>query len=92
MQYNDGFKTGLIGTREKINSRLEELRNIGVDLVLCGFLHVDEEVQEFGEKIITPLREREAKGASAGASGANGRAVADQAATDSGRILAASHV
>ena len=92
VQYNDGFKTGLIGTREKINSRLEELRSIGVDLVLCGFLHVDEEVQEFGEKIITPLREREAKGESAGGSGPKGRTVVDQAATNSERVLAASHV
>ncbi|KAB1503146.1 dimethyl sulfone monooxygenase SfnG [Corynebacterium sp. 320] len=60
VQYNDGFKTGLIGTRDHINAQIEKLRSIGVDLVLCGFLHVDEEVQEFGEKIITPLREQEA--------------------------------
>ena len=58
VQYNDGFKTGLIGTREQINERLEDLRRIGVDLVLCGFLHVDEEVRQFGEQIITPLRQR----------------------------------
>ncbi|WKK62568.1 dimethylsulfone monooxygenase SfnG [Corynebacterium sp. P8-C1] len=58
VQYNDGFKTGLIGTAEQINERLEELRAIGVDLVLCGFLHVDEEVQRFGREIIAPLRAR----------------------------------
>lgn len=56
VQYNDGFKTGLIGTREHILDRLEALRGLGVDLVLCGFLHVDEEVQRFGREIITEHR------------------------------------
>ncbi|MCT1556292.1 dimethyl sulfone monooxygenase SfnG [Corynebacterium sanguinis] len=56
VQYNDGFKTGLIGTKERILERAEELRAAGVDLILCGFLHVDEEVQRFGKEIITPLR------------------------------------
>ena len=59
VQYNDGFKTGLIGSRETIEAKLEQLREIGVDLVLCGFLHVDEEVRQFGREIITPLRQRE---------------------------------
>lgn len=54
VQYNDGFKTGLIGTAEQVEERLEELRLAGVDLVLCGFLHVDEEVQRFGREIIRP--------------------------------------
>ncbi|AWB83080.1 dimethylsulfone monooxygenase SfnG [Corynebacterium liangguodongii] len=56
VQYNDGFKTGLIGTADRVSERLEELRSIGVDLVLTGFLHFDEEVQRFGREIIAPLR------------------------------------
>ena len=56
MQYNDGFRTGLIGTREQIEERIDELRKVGVDLILTGYLHFDEEVRRFGEEIIQPLR------------------------------------
>ena len=60
VQYNDGFRTGLIGTPEKIRARIEELREVGVDLVLLGFLHIDEEVQRFGREVIPGVRETEA--------------------------------
>lgn len=61
VQYNDGFRTGLIGTREQIEERIDELRRVGVDLILTSHLHVDEEVRRFGEEIIRPLRgDREA--------------------------------
>ncbi|AGP31592.1 dimethylsulfone monooxygenase SfnG [Corynebacterium terpenotabidum] len=56
VQYNDGFRTGLIGTAEQIHARLEELRAIGVDLVLTGHLNFQEEVERFGRDIIAPLR------------------------------------
>lgn len=56
VQYNDGFRTGLIGTREQIEKRIDELRKVGVDLILTGYLHFDEEVRRFGEEIIQPLR------------------------------------
>ncbi|MEJ6549254.1 dimethyl sulfone monooxygenase SfnG [Corynebacterium sp. USCH3] len=56
VQYNDGFRTGLIGTREQIEERVEELRRIGVDLILTGYLHFQEEVGRFGREIIQPLR------------------------------------
>lgn len=52
VQYNDGFKTKLIGTREQIEERIEEYRKVGVDLVLTAFLHFDEELQRFGREII----------------------------------------
>ncbi|WP_333619093.1 dimethylsulfone monooxygenase SfnG [Dietzia sp.] len=52
VQYNDGFKTKLIGTREQISERIEAYRKVGVDLILTGFLHFDEEVQRFGREII----------------------------------------
>lgn len=52
VQYNDGFKTGLIGTPEHIAQRIQALEAIGVDLVLCGFLHFIEEVEAFGRDVI----------------------------------------
>jgi hypothetical protein len=37
VQYNDGFKTNLIGTPQQIAERIVELKNVGVDLILSGF-------------------------------------------------------
>ncbi|NLZ87158.1 MAG: dimethyl sulfone monooxygenase SfnG, partial [Gammaproteobacteria bacterium] len=37
------------------------LKNIGVDLVLSGFLHCVEEVEYFGEKVLPLVRELEAQ-------------------------------
>lgn len=59
VQYNDGFKTGLIGTDEQIVERIRALDAIGVDVVLTGFLHYDEELQRFGETIIPEVRAAE---------------------------------
>jgi FMNH2-dependent dimethyl sulfone monooxygenase len=56
VQYNDGFRTGLIGTAEQIEERIDQLRRIGVDLVLTGYLHFQEEAERFGREIILPLR------------------------------------
>ena len=39
VQYNDGFKTNLIGTPRQIAERIVALKAVGVDLVLAGFLH-----------------------------------------------------
>ena len=39
VQYNDGFRTNLIGTPQQIAERIVELKSVGVDLVLAGFLH-----------------------------------------------------
>ena len=59
VQYNDGFKTNLIGTPQQIAERIVELKSIGVDLVLSGFLHFIEEVEYFGEKVLPLVRELE---------------------------------
>lgn len=59
VQYNDGFKTNLIGTPEQIARRIHELRKIGVDMILCGFLHFHEETRFFGERVIPLVRELE---------------------------------
>ncbi|ENX49586.1 MULTISPECIES: dimethylsulfone monooxygenase SfnG [Acinetobacter] len=59
VQYNDGFKTNLIGTPEQIAERIVALKNVGVDLILSGFLHFIEEVEYFGEKVLPLVRELE---------------------------------
>ncbi|MBF5081612.1 dimethylsulfone monooxygenase SfnG [Quadrisphaera sp. INWT6] len=61
VQYNDGFRTGLIGTPEQVARRVLAYRLIGVDLVLLGFLHVKEEVEAFGRTVIPRVRELEAE-------------------------------
>ena len=59
VQYNDGFRTNLIGTPVQIAERIVTLKEIGVDLVLGGFLHFQEAVRYFGEKVIPLVRETE---------------------------------
>jgi len=59
VQYNDGFKTGLIGTPEQIADRIIELKKLGVDLVLTGHLHYEEDLRIFGERVIPLVREKE---------------------------------
>lgn len=59
VQYNDGFKTNLIGTPQQIAERIVALKAIGVDLILSGFLHFIEEVEYFGAKVLPLVRELE---------------------------------
>ena len=59
VQYNDGFKTNLIGTPRQIAERIVALKAVGVDLILSGFLHFQEEVAYFGEKVLPIVRELE---------------------------------
>jgi FMNH2-dependent dimethyl sulfone monooxygenase len=59
VQYNDGFKTGLIGTPEQVADRVIELKQLGVNMILCGFLHYDWELENFGKRVIPLVRERE---------------------------------
>lgn len=65
VQYNDGFRTNLIGTPRQIAERIVALKAIGVDLVLTGFLHFIEEVEYFGRKVLPLVRELEAQQRSA---------------------------
>ncbi|MDF2793485.1 MAG: luciferase family protein [Pseudomonas orientalis] len=65
VQYNDGFKTNLIGTPRQIAERIVALKVVGVDLILSGFLHFQEEVEYFGKHVMPLVRELEqAKAAS----------------------------
>lgn len=59
VQYNDGFKTDLIGTPRQIAERIVALKAIGVDLILSGFLHFQEEVEYFGKRVLPLVRELE---------------------------------
>lgn len=63
VQYNDGFKTGLIGTPEQIAERILVYKQAGVDLVLGGFLHYHDDVQHFGKRVLPLVRELEEKAA-----------------------------
>jgi FMNH2-dependent dimethyl sulfone monooxygenase len=61
VQYNDGFRTNLIGTPEQIAQRIVDLKRIGVDIILSGFLHFQEEVEYFGRRVLPLVRELEAQ-------------------------------
>ncbi|MDD2869340.1 dimethylsulfone monooxygenase SfnG [Neomegalonema sp.] len=60
VQYNDGFRSDLIGTPEQIAERILDLKDAGANLILLGFLHFQEEVKFFGERVIPLVRELEA--------------------------------
>ncbi|MFC5286364.1 dimethylsulfone monooxygenase SfnG [Actinokineospora guangxiensis] len=60
VQYNDGFRSRLIGTPEQIARRAIEYKRRGVTLLLLGFLHYHEEVAYFGEHVLPVIRALEA--------------------------------
>jgi len=60
IQYNDGFRSKLIGTPEQVAERLVAYRALGVNLALLGFLHYHEEVAYFGEHVLPIVRALEA--------------------------------
>ena len=53
------LKQDLIGTAEQVADQIIELKKIGVDIVLTGFLHYEEDLRAFGEKVIPLVREKE---------------------------------
>lgn len=60
VQYNDGFRSNLIGTPQQVAERVLALKSAGADLILLGFLHFQEEVEYFGKHVIPLIRELEA--------------------------------
>ncbi len=66
VQYNDGFRTKLIGTPEQIAERVVQYKKRGVNLLLLGFLHYHEEVEYFGRNVLPIVRELEAEAAERG--------------------------
>jgi FMNH2-dependent dimethyl sulfone monooxygenase len=65
VQYNDGFRSNLIGTPQQIAERILSLKDAGADLILLAFLHFQEEVAHFGEHVLPLVRELEARRESA---------------------------
>ncbi|RUW32830.1 MULTISPECIES: dimethylsulfone monooxygenase SfnG [unclassified Mesorhizobium] len=61
VQYNDGFRSNLIGTPHQVAERIVDLKRAGADLILLGFLHFQEEVEYFGKHVIPLVRELEAR-------------------------------
>lgn len=61
VQYNDGFRSNLIGTPEQIATRIIALKEAGADLILLGFLHFQEDVAYFGRTVIPLVRRLEAE-------------------------------
>ena len=59
VQYNDGFKTRLIGTPEEIADRIIEYKKVGVNLMLTCYLHFIEETAAFGRDVLPIVREKE---------------------------------
>jgi FMNH2-dependent dimethyl sulfone monooxygenase len=59
VQGNDGFKTGMIGTPEQIAERMVAYKEIGVGLILMGFLNFHEEMEYFGKRVLPLVRELE---------------------------------
>ena len=57
VQQNDGFRPDLIGTPEQLADKIEALHSAGIDLIQCGFLHYEEDLANFGEKVIPLVRE-----------------------------------
>ena len=66
LQYNDGFRTGLIGTPQRIAERSLAFKTVGVDLILAGLLHAQEEVAYFGREVLPRIRALEAAAAHEG--------------------------
>lgn len=56
VQPNDGFKTKLFGPPELIADRIRQYYEVGVDLILCSFLHFTDELPEFGRSVIPLVR------------------------------------
>ncbi|WP_283178902.1 hypothetical protein [Gemmobacter sp. 24YEA27] len=61
MQYNDGFRSNLIGTPDQVAERIIGLKEAGADLILLGFLHFQEEVEYFGKHVLPRVRAIEAR-------------------------------
>ena len=62
VQYNDGFKTKLIGTPHQIAERIMLLKSLGINVLLIAVLHYDDEIQQFGEQVLPLVRKLEAEG------------------------------
>lgn len=56
VQWNNGFRTGLIGTPDQIVERIRRLAAIGIDIVLFSALNYTEDLPRFGAEILPAVR------------------------------------
>ncbi|MGI2906029.1 dimethylsulfone monooxygenase SfnG [Tolypothrix sp. VBCCA 56010] len=61
VQYNDGFRSGLIGTADQVADRIRQFYEVGIDLILGGFLHYSDDLPAFGRTVIPLVREIESR-------------------------------
>jgi dimethylsulfone monooxygenase len=61
VQYNDGFRSGLIGTREQVAERIQRFHEVGVDLILGGFLHYTDDLPAFGREVIPLVKQLDSR-------------------------------
>ncbi|MBV8886323.1 MAG: hypothetical protein JO235_20345 [Chroococcidiopsidaceae cyanobacterium CP_BM_RX_35] len=61
VQYNDGFRSGLVGTKEQVAERIQQFHAVGVDLILGGFLHYSDDLPAFGHDVIPLVRQLESR-------------------------------
>jgi dimethylsulfone monooxygenase len=61
VQYNDGFRSGLIGTADQVADRIRQFYEVGVDLILGGFLHYNDDLPAFGRTVIPLVTEIESR-------------------------------
>lgn len=59
VQYNDEFKSGLIRTADQVADKIRQFYEVGVDLILCGFLHYSDDLPELGRTVIPLVRQIE---------------------------------
>lgn len=59
IQWNNGFRTGLIGTKEQIVQRIRQLDAIGIDIILFSALNYTEDLPRFGEELLPLIRQAE---------------------------------
>lgn len=62
LQYNDGLKTKLIGTAEQVAERIVFLKSLGASIILCAFLHYEDDIEAFGKTVLPLVRKLEAEG------------------------------
>ncbi|GAA5990148.1 hypothetical protein JCM10908_005844 [Rhodotorula pacifica] len=62
IQFNDGFKSRLIGTAEQVANRILLFRSLGIDHVLTAYLDFQEEIEAFGQTVLPLVRQLEAEG------------------------------
>jgi dimethylsulfone monooxygenase len=61
VEYNDGFKTGLIGTQHQVTEKIRQYQEIGVNMILCSFWDYKQDLPSFGQDVIPLVREMETR-------------------------------